>query len=273
MDIRKSSATTVVMEAMRLGVTSFDTAPTYKNEREVGAALSIGENDIRITIKIPKSATRPEQARKEVMQSLSLLQSSRADVILLHWPCDLIEEGTLESVWNELEDMKKENLCSVIGVCNFTVAALQKLLSCCTIKPALNQVERHPLLPQYDLLEYCDSQDVVIQAHTPLGHGLLLDNATMQQVAQESSMSSAQVLLLWNLQHNISVVTKFSSVNHGMEAVALMKEENTKLYLTPQQMKTIDDMSLASGPHRFVAPPFMIGKGPAYSWEANTKSS
>jgi hypothetical protein len=58
-----------------------------------------------------------------------------------------------------------------------------------------------------------------------------------------------------------------------MEAVALMKKENTKLYLSPQQMKTIDEMSLASGPHRFVAPSFMIGIGSAYSWEANTKPS
>ena len=193
MSIRKRDSSSIVTKAIELGVSSVDTAPTYSNESEVGAALEHFHNVI-ITIKIPKRAISPEQCHKEVIQSLSLLQRSRVDIILLHWPCDVIEAGTLATVWKELEKMKNEGLCLAIGVCNFTIMALMSLLPNCTIKPALNQVERHPLLPQYDLLEYCDSQGIILQSHTALGNGseLLLANETVVRVAQESQMSPAQ---------------------------------------------------------------------------------
>ena len=193
MSIRKRDSSSIVTKAIEMGVSSVDTAPTYSNESEVGAALEHFHNVI-ITIKIPKRAISPEQCRKEVIQSLSLLQRSRVDIILLHWPCDVIEAGSLATVWKELEKMKNEGLCLAIGVCNFTIMALMSLLPNCTIKPALNQVERHPLLPQYDLLEYCDSQGIILQSHTALGNGseLLLANETVVRVAQESQMSPAQ---------------------------------------------------------------------------------
>lgn len=193
MNIKKQDSISIVTKAIQLGVSSVDTAPTYSNEAEVGSALEHSEH-VKITIKVPKRAISPEQARKEVMQSLSLLQRSRVDIILLHWPCDIIEAGTLATVWKELETMKNEGLCLAIGVCNFTIMALMSLLPHCTIKPALNQVERHPLLPQYDLLEYCDSQGIILQSHTALGNGseLLLANKTVVRVAQESQMSPAQ---------------------------------------------------------------------------------
>ena len=194
MNMSKHTTITVVGQAVHnMGLNSIDTAPTYGNESEVGSALQ-NASHVRVTIKVPKRATSPKQAREEVMKSLSLLQRSRADIILLHWPCDFIETGTLNSVWKELEAMKKEGLCLAIGVSNFNIMALKQLLSSCTIKPALNQVERHPLLPQYDLMEYCESEDIVVQSHSPLGNGskVLLDNETIVRIAQENKMSPAQ---------------------------------------------------------------------------------
>jgi len=193
MNVKKLESVSVVTQALQLGVTSVDTAPTYGNEKEVGGALKAYPNAI-VTIKIPKRATTAEQARNEVMQSLSVMQRSRVDIILLHWPCDFIEAGTLSTVWKELEAMNKEGLCSAIGVCNFTTSALKILLSDCTIKPALNQVERHPLLPQYDLLDFCISQGITVQGHTASGHGneLLMGNSTIVRIARENEMSPAQ---------------------------------------------------------------------------------
>jgi len=264
--LRKQETTTVVTQAMQMGLASVDTAPTYGNESEVGDAL-INNDHIKLTIKIPKRVTSSEQARKEVMKSLSLLGRSRVDIILLHWPCDFIETNTLSAVWKELEAMKKDGICDCIGVSNFAIMALKILLSCCAIKPALNQVERHPLLPQYDLLEYCDSNDIIVQAHSPLANGseLLLGNSTIVRIAEESEMSPAQVLLGWQLQQNVPVVTKFSLGNHGKEIIALL-QKGSKLRLSPQQMNAIDDLSLSGESRRFVAPPFMYRRGAAYSW-------
>ena len=193
MNIGKKATTSVVQQAIQMGINSIDTAPTYGNESEVGGALQSYQS-VKLTIKVPKRATTPKQARDEVMKSLSLLQRSRVDIILLHWPCDFIECGSLSSVWKELESMKKEGLCIAIGVCNFSIMALKQLLSSCDIKPSLNQVERHPLLPQYDLLQYCDSEDIIVQSHSPLGSGneKLLGNSTIVRVAHESKMSPAQ---------------------------------------------------------------------------------
>jgi diketogulonate reductase-like aldo/keto reductase len=194
MNIKKRDSIAIVTQALHMGVTSVDTAPTYGNESEVGAAIMEQFSHVKVTIKVPKRATSPEEARKEVVQSLSLLRRSQVDIILLHWPCDFIESDTLSTVWKELEKMKEEGLCLAIGVCNFTTKALMTLLEHCTIKPSLNQVERHPLLPQYDLLEYCDSHGIIVQSHTALGngHALLLGNDTISRVARECLMSPAQ---------------------------------------------------------------------------------
>ncbi|KAL7528957.1 hypothetical protein ACHAWF_002782, partial [Thalassiosira exigua] len=115
MKINKHQTSSVVTSAAKLGLRSIDTAPTYNNESEVGGALASAQG-IKITIKVPKRAMTPESAREEVMRSLSLLRRSRVEAILLHWPCDFVEAGTLPSVWKELEVMKKENLCNFIGV-------------------------------------------------------------------------------------------------------------------------------------------------------------
>lgn len=162
--------------------------------------------------------------------------------------------------------MKREGLCRAIGVSNFSKNALALLLSKCDIKPVINQVEIHPLLPQWELVEYCDLNGITVQAHSPLGNGsnLLLGNDIITRVAEESSMSPSQVVLLWNVQHHIPVVTKFTSVHHAEEIRALLQEE-TKL-LTPQHMRALDGISFSGQSHRFVAPPFMFKTKAAYSW-------
>ncbi|KAL7485369.1 hypothetical protein ACHAW6_010963 [Cyclotella cf. meneghiniana] len=265
MGINKSDAQAVVSQAVRQGIESIDTAPTYNNESEVGLALKNAPS-VRLTIKVPKRVSSPSEARDEVKKSLQLLGRSCVDVILLHWPSDLIEGDILPSVWKELEAIKKDGMCHILGVSNFSVDALKLLLSSCKIKPAINQVERHPFLPQYDLLEYCQSQSIAVQAHTPLGHGskLLMEHGTVLAVAANSDLTPAQVLLLWNLQQGVPVVTKFASKEHSWDVTSLLQNA---IRLSPQHMKAIDDISLSAvEPTRFVAPPFMYKPGAIYSW-------
>ncbi|KAL7520441.1 hypothetical protein ACHAWX_005183 [Stephanocyclus meneghinianus] len=265
MGINKSDAQVVVSQAVRQGIESIDTAPTYNNESEVGLALKNAPS-VRLTIKVPKRVSSPSEARDEVKKSLQLLGRSCVEVILLHWPSDLIEGDILPSVWKELEAIKKDGMCHILGVSNFSVGALKLLLSSCKIKPAINQVERHPLLPQYDLLEYCQSQSIAVQAHSPLGHGskLLMEHRTVLAVAANSDLTPAQVLLSWNLQQGVPVVTKFASKEHSWDVTSLLQNA---IRVSPQHMKAIDDISLSAvEPTRFVAPPFMYKPGAIYSW-------
>ncbi len=265
--MKRQVVSSSMSNAIRLGINSIDTAPTYDNETEIGIALR--GHTVNVTVKVPKRAIHPNQARTEVMKSLSSLGVKCADVVLLHWPSDLIDANTLLPVWKELESLKKEGFCKAIGVCNFSIAALQKLISICTVKPAMNQVERHPLLPQNDLIDYCISAGVVLQAHSPLGGGKLLMNSTVNKIAEESGMSPAQVLVTWNLQQAIPVVVKSSSPNHLSEIAALLHENTDNLALSAVHMKELSELGLSPGfaTQRFVAPPFMFRSGALYSWE------
>ncbi len=264
--LKKQDVSSTISLASRLGINSLDTAPTYENEVEIGNSLRSHEHKVSVIVKVPKRATTATQAREEVMRSLSALKLKCADIVLLHWPSDLIESGTLVPVWKELESMKESGICKTLGVCNFSVSALQMLISSCTIKPQVNQVERHPLLPQYELLDYCSSEGIVVQAHSPLGGGNLLQHSTIQKVAKESGkVSPAQCCLLWNIQQGVPVVVKCSSPTHLREITALLHDGTDGLALSANHMKELHELSKQN--HRFVAPKFMLRPKAIYSWE------
>lgn len=250
----KRNATEIVTTALRLGFKAVDTAPTYNNEKQVGAGL---QSDTFCILKVPLRAVCPEQVRAELQTSLKELNRTVADLLLLHWPSNVMSAGTLKGVWEEMEKCLQDGLCKALGVCNFNEAALATLLPHCAIRPVVNQIERHPLLPQADLLDYCSNQDILIQSHSTLGGGssLLLQHPAIEKVANKTGMSIAQVLVQWNIQHGVPVVTKCSTDAHILEII------NCKV-LHSTDMKSLDNITDRK---RFVTPPFMFGKA-AYHW-------
>ena len=139
--------------------------------------------------------------------------------------------------------------------------------------PCVNQVERHPLLPQWSLLDYCSRVGVLLQAHTPLAHGhnALLKHPAVRAVAAESGLSVAQVLLQWNLRHGVAVVPKCSSAAHAAECLAAAPPAAAAL--TGGQMQALDGICAPGGRvHRVVAPPFMTrpeAVRAGYGWRAD----
>jgi DNA 3'-phosphatase len=250
--VGKRVAQQVVRTATETGFCAIDTAPTYNNEDIIGKEFANMKNNMFFIAKVPKRATTPQDVRSELEQSLKNLQRDSVDLLLLHWPCDVMAQ-----VWNEMEQCCAEGKCKALGVCNFNVAALASLLSNVKIRPVVNQVERHPLLPQMDLVDFCARNDILIQAHSPLGQGKenLLGHSVIAKIAKESSMSPAQVVCQWNLQQGVAIVPKCSSKEHGEEMFSCKM-------LSPQQMKELDTLGQTQ---RFVAPPFMYGNA-AYCW-------
>lgn len=265
MGLGRKTATEVVSLALKLGFTAFDTAPTYKNEDKVGEVMKTDGDDSDASfciLKVPKRATTPDLVRSEFIKSLSKLGRKTANLLLLHWPCDVIAGGTLKEVWKEMEQLVHEGLVHMIGVCNFSAQALGMLLPHCIIQPVVNQVERHPLLPQWDLLDFCHKKDIQLQAHSPLGQGSsdLLEHTVVQQVAVKHKCSPAQVVLRWNLQQGVAVVPKCSSEEHMKQARSVLGSDSCQL--SPADMRALNDVGETK---RFVAPPFMYGTGP-YCW-------
>ena len=272
MGLGKRIARDVIKMSYELGYRGIDTAPTYKNEDRVGEGLQDIEKvnksgSMFCIVKVPKRATQPDQVRTELSTSLKNLQSSGngCDLLLLHWPCDVIQGGTLSEVWQAMEQCYKRGLCKALGVCNFNVAALSQLLACCTVRPVVNQVERHPLLPQWDLIDYCARKDIIIQAHTPLGQGKadLLQNPIVTEVAEETKLTPCQVVLQWNIQQGIPVVPKFSTRDHGQELYQLLTSNHK---LSPMVMSKLNALGEQKEKNkRFVVAPFMYGNAP-YCW-------
>jgi len=266
MGLGRKTAQGIVEQALTTAsFAGVDTAPTYKNEDKVGAALQSKKknHDVFTVVKVPKRAGNAEQVRHELTTSLANLRIDCADLLLLHWPCD--DVTMLQQVWKEMEACVNAGLARAIGVCNFNVPALRALLPFCAIAPAVNQIERHPLLPQWDLVEFCAQHDICLQAHTPLGQGTadLLGHATVTQIAGETGTTPAQVVLAWNVQQGVAVVPKCSSSEHMQDVLA-----SRQLCLTPEQMKALDEIGNGRGStatKRFVVPPFMYGSGP-FCW-------
>ncbi len=264
-----------VQKMVDLGFHSIDTAPTYKNEDKIGEVLqTIDKSDsVFIIAKVPKKATTAEEVQTEFARTLQELKKPFVDLLLLHWPSDVIAQNTLPEVWNCMEELVKEKKCRALGVCNFNEAALTLLLRSCTIPPVVNQVERHPLLPQFALLEFCARHNIWMQAHSPFGGSQgaeqILKHPVVEQVAKETDMSPAQVVLRWNLQQGVLVVTKCSQESHAKEILSCTSDDPkmTETKLSPKHMKALDALgSIEKKRKRFVAPPFMYGTKGIYCW-------
>ncbi len=253
----KKKSEDIVAKAISLGVAAVDTAPTYNNEEQVGGGL---DKDVFLVVKVPKRATTAKMVKDELVNSLRKLGREKADLLLLHWPCDVIAMNAMEEVWLAMEKCVKDGFVSALGVCNFNVSALCLLLPICVdVRPSVLQIERHILLPQWDIVEFCAQHDILIQAHTPLGQGKLTHNAIVKDIAATSRISPAQVLLQWNIIQNVAIVTKSTSEDHLKEIVDSGKE----VFLSENDMKVLDEIGETT---RFVSPPFMFGNEP-YCWE------
>jgi diketogulonate reductase-like aldo/keto reductase len=274
MKVGKRQCKETVTSMIDAGFRAIDTAPTYNNEDKVGEALQevlskeqkYDSNPVYVIAKVPKRAATAEEVRSELETTLQKLKCDSVEILLLHWPSDVMVGNTLNEVWQCMEEFVKEGKCKALGVCNFNEAALTALLKNCIIPPAVNQVERHPLHSQMSLLDFCSRNNIQIQAHTPLGQGSdeLLANDVIKKISEETSLTPAQVVILWNLQQGILVVPKCTQASHGKEILDLVgsDREKTSSSLSPEQMKLLDGLDRGK---RFVAPPFMYGMHP-FCW-------
>ena len=220
-----------VKTALANGYRHIDCASAYRNEREVGEALvaqypadepntrgrhagGVRRRDIWLTSKLWNDRRRPEDVREAVETSLGYLQTSYLDLYLVHWPV-VWEKNTLmmpdagaslRAMWETLESLVDEGKIRNIGVANYNQRELRELLSYARIKPALNQIEIHPRLPQWDLVRFCHEHKIATTAYSPLGRGALIDEPTIVHLAATHGVSPASVLLRWNLQRGSSGV-------------------------------------------------------------------
>jgi methylglyoxal/glyoxal reductase len=196
-----------VRAALDTGYRSIDTAALYDNECGVGRAMrasGIPREDIFLTTKVWNDDMRAQRTLAAFDESLERLGTDYVDLYLVHWPV----AGFYKETWKALEEIYASGRAKSIGVSNFTIGQLEDLLVESEVVPAVNQIEFHPLLVQADLLVFCASKDIRVEAWSPLMRGRILEHETILEIAGKYEKTTAQIILRWDLQHGVVTIPK-----------------------------------------------------------------
>jgi methylglyoxal/glyoxal reductase len=198
-----------VKAAIKNGYRSIDTAAVYQNEEGVGQGIKesgVSRDDLFITTKVWNSEQGYETTLQAFETSLTKLGLDYLDLYLIHWPG--LDSNKFKETWKALEKLYKDGRVRAIGVSNFHVHHLQELIKDAEVKPMVNQVEFHPHLTQRELLTYCQSEGIQLEAWSPLKQGELLSDQTINEIAEKYQKSAAQVILRWDLQNKVVTIPK-----------------------------------------------------------------
>ncbi|QOR47709.1 aldo/keto reductase [Trueperella pecoris] len=218
--ITNEDAPEAVTSALEVGYRHIDTAQMYGNELGVGNALAatdIPREDIFLTTKLNTPNHRPDDVRRTFAQSLVDLQTDYVDLFLIHWPMPMYYGGDFITTYRVMEEFVASGQARAIGVSNFEIHHLEKLLSGVSIKPAVNQVEIHPYFTNTELAAYCAEYGIAVEAWSPLGRGRVLNDAVIGAIANEIQATPAQVVLAWHLAKGHIAIPKSTHVERQRE--------------------------------------------------------
>ena len=227
-----------VRHAIQTGYRSIDTAAIYGNEDGVGKAIKesgVAREQLFLTTKVWNSNQGYESTLKAFEESRTKLQTDYFDLYLIHWPGP--DSAKYLDTWRAMEKLYADGKVRAIGVCNFHVHHLQTLLENAKVAPMVNQVEFHPLLNQQELLRFCKENRIQLEAWSPLMQGHL-DQPLLSELAEKYQKSPAQIVLRWDLQHEIVAIPK-SITPHRIE-------ENSQIFdfeLAEEDMAKIDQLN------------------------------
>ncbi|MGY3750385.1 aldo/keto reductase [Vagococcus acidifermentans] len=230
-------AAQAVQWAIETGYQLIDTAAVYKNEKSVGEgirAAGVPREELFITTKVWNDEQGYDSTLAAMDASLARLGLDYVDLYLIHWPV----AGKYKETWRAMEKIYKDGKAKAIGVSNFHAHHLEDIMADAEIMPMVNQVELHPHLTQEPLREFCAKHNIVVEAWSPLGQGQLLTNDVLTTIGNKYGKTAAQVILRWDVQHNIVTIPK--SVNQGRI------KENASIFdfeLTEEEMQLIDGLN------------------------------
>ncbi|HCW8150989.1 TPA: aldo/keto reductase [Staphylococcus aureus] len=222
--ISDEDMTKVVNAAIDAGYRAFDTAYFYDNEASLGRALKdngVDREDLFITTKLWNDYQGYEKTFEYFNKSIENLQTDYLDLFLIHWPCEA--DGLFLETYKAMEELYEQGKVKAIGVCNFNVHHLEKLMAQSSIKPMVNQIEVHPYFNQQELQEFCDRHDIKVTAWMPLMRNRgLLDDPVIVKIAEKYHKTPAQVVLRWHLAHNRIIIPKSQTPKRIQENIDIL---------------------------------------------------
>ena len=200
-----------VSTALQAGYRHIDTAEMYGNEKEVGEAIAksgLARADVFVTSKLGNGAHLPDDARRAFDASLEALGFDYLDLFLIHWPLPTRYDGDFVSTWRTLEEFYRDGRARSIGVSNFQPHHLRRLHGETEVPPAVDQIEVHPYLTQDQVRGFCAEHGIAVEAWSPIGQGLELDDPVIGSIAERVGKTPAQVVLRWHIERGDIIFPK-----------------------------------------------------------------
>jgi diketogulonate reductase-like aldo/keto reductase len=243
--IDDDAAAQAVRDAVEVGYRNVDTAQAYGNEHGVGEGVrtsGVGRDELFVSTKLAAEIKDYDAAVAAIDGSLQTLGLDVIDLMLIHSPQPWKDfrggdyaEGNREA-WRALEDAQKAGKLRAIGVSNFQQQDLENILDSCTVVPHVNQLLVHAGNTPAELIAYCESKAILIEAYSPIAHGAILDNSDIQAMAEKYSVSVPQLCIRYTLQLGTVSLPKTSNPEH------MRSNADVDFVISDEDMKTLRDL-------------------------------
>ena len=252
-----------VKSAIAMGYRHIDTAQA--NEAGVGAAVrncGVPREELFVTSKIAAKNKSYESAMESIDESLSVMGLDYIDMMIIHSPQPWVEVNQSENryfeeniqVWKALEDAYKAGKVKAIGLSNFLKVDIENILASCEVKPMVNQILSHITNTPFELIDYCKSVGIEIEAYSPIAHGLALQNEKIAKIAKKYGVSIPQLCIRYDWQLGMIVLPKTANPDHQKENMAI------DFVISDEDMNTLKNMERIENYGEFGSFPIYGGK-------------
>jgi len=217
-----------VRDAVRIGYRLIDTAQAYNNERGVGEGVNscgIPRENIFVTSKVAAENKSYDSALKSINETLDRMKLDYIDMMIIHCPQPWKEVNRTNNryetenveVWKALEDSYNDGKIKAIGLSNFLIDDINNIIKNCKIKPMVNQILAHISNTPLELIEFCQKNNIVVEAYSPIAHGEILKNKDIDSIAKKYNVSIPQLCIRYCLQLNLVALPKTANSEHMKE--------------------------------------------------------
>ena len=220
---------TTVAAAIEVGYRLIDTAENYGNERGVGRGIrasGIDRDEVFVTTKFNERWHGVEEAQQAFANSAERLGLDRIDLLLIHWPNP--KKDRYVDAWRGMVQLLEDGKVRAIGVSNFKLAHLDRLIEETGVTPQVNQVQLDPTIPRAEERRYHAAHGIVTESWSPIGAGGdLLADATIGDIARTRGKTPAQIVLRWHVQLGLVPIPKTSKPERLAENIDVFDFELT----------------------------------------------